>query len=79
MYDAKRTKKFGPAVLTPEIPDTHGLSEEIAEQTKAFLKAGGKIQKIETGVTGFDPKKGKRHIVLKGTKNPAKPISNTRR
>ena len=78
MYESKRTRKYGPAVLTPEIPDTHGLSEEIAEQTKAFLKAGGKIQKVPIGVTGFDPKAKRRHIVLKGTKNPAKPISKAR-
>lgn len=38
--------------------------DSIAEQTAAFLKAGGEIQKIEKGVSGRENNGGPRHIVL---------------
>lgn len=39
-------------------------SQTIAEQTAAFLKAGGEIQKIAQGVTGQEKIAGPRQIVL---------------
>ncbi|MCW8886035.1 MAG: hypothetical protein OQK12_12410 [Motiliproteus sp.] len=41
--------------------ETH---QTIEEQTKAFLESGGKIQQIDTGVTGQEKLSGPRHIVL---------------
>jgi len=38
--------------------------DSIAEQTAAFLKAGGEIQKIDKGVSGRENNGGPRHIVL---------------
>lgn len=39
-------------------------SASIAEQTAAFLAAGGKIQEIPTGVSGQVATSGPRHITL---------------
>ena len=47
--------------------ETH---QSIEEQTAAFLKAGGEIQKIAKGVTGYENNAGPRQIVL--GKNSAK-------
>ncbi|WP_207060876.1 hypothetical protein [Motiliproteus sp. SC1-56] len=41
--------------------ETH---KSIAEQTAAFLKAGGQIQEIPRGVTGQQKMAGPRQIVL---------------
>ncbi|MBU2965947.1 hypothetical protein Q4508_05640 [Amphritea sp. 2_MG-2023] len=41
--------------------ETH---DSIAEQTAAFLEAGGEIQKIDKGVSGRENNGGPRHIVL---------------
>jgi hypothetical protein len=41
--------------------ETH---ESIAAQTAAFLKAGGEIQQVATGVTGYQKLAGPRQIVL---------------
>ncbi len=51
---AASPKKSAPA-------ETH---QSIAEQTAAFLKAGGKIDQIAQGVTGQQQLAGPRHIVL---------------
>ena len=39
--------------LDPRVKDAD--RNRIAEQTKAFLKAGGRIQQIKPGETGFNP------------------------
>ena len=39
-------------------------SESIAEQTKAFLKSGGKIQQITAGVSGQKSMAPNKHITL---------------
>ncbi|OMH29117.1 hypothetical protein [Motiliproteus sp. MSK22-1] len=41
--------------------ETH---QSIEEQTAAFLKAGGKIEQIDRGITGQQNIAGPRHIVL---------------
>jgi len=43
---------------------TNETSESIASQVDAFLKSGGEIQKIETGVSGQKDYSGPRHITL---------------
>lgn len=42
--------------------------EELDKQIKSYLKNGGKIEQVESGVTGMQPLKGPKHIVI----NPAK-------
>jgi hypothetical protein len=46
--------------------DKEGLSnsELIQQQTEAFLRAGGKINVVENGVTGYDNKKSNKHITI---------------
>lgn len=39
-------------------------SQAIAEQTAAFLKKGGEIQHIKSGVSGQQNMSGPRHITL---------------
>jgi len=39
-------------------------SKTIAEQTEVFLKAGGKIEHIKSGVSGQQNLQGPRHISL---------------
>lgn len=39
-------------------------SESIDEQIQQFLKAGGKIQQISSGVSGQQDGKGPKHITL---------------
>ena len=39
-------------------------SQSIEEQTKAFLKAGGKIEHINAGVSGQQSMAGPKHISL---------------
>ena len=39
-------------------------SQSIEEQTRAFFKAGGKIDHIKTGVSGQTSLSGPRHISL---------------
>ena len=39
-------------------------SESIAAQVEAFLKQGGEIQQIDTGVSGQKNVSGPRHITL---------------
>jgi len=46
----------------PAASETHN---SIAEQTAAFLKAGGEIQKIAKGVTGRENDAGPRQIDLR--------------
>ncbi len=40
---ARKKKQTAPAIS----------SQMIAEQTEAFLKSGGKIERVEKGVTGY--------------------------
>ena len=39
-------------------------SESIAEQTRAFFKAGGKVERIANGISGQNGHSGPRHISL---------------
>lgn len=39
-------------------------SKTIAEQTEAFLKAGGKIEYVKSGVSGQQNLGGPRHITI---------------
>lgn len=39
-------------------------SQTIAEQTEAFLQAGGEIQYIDRGVTGYQQPTGRRQLTL---------------
>lgn len=39
-------------------------SASIEEQTRAFLKSGGKIQYIDSGVSGQQSMAGNKHITL---------------
>ncbi len=43
--------------------------EDLAEQVAAFLKAGGKVQQIPTGVSGQTSTSGPRQIVLSHKSN----------
>ncbi len=52
---ASKSKKAPPAVET---------SLSIKNQTEAFLKAGGVIEKIPSGVSGQQSMAGPRHIRL---------------
>jgi hypothetical protein len=64
------TKSYGPNAKKRE----RGASETsaaISEQTKAFLAAGGKIERIKPGVSGQAKLGGPKHIYL-GSK-PANP------
>ncbi len=45
-------------------PAATETSASIEEQTKAFLASGGKIQEIDTGVSGQQNVSGPRHISL---------------
>lgn len=46
-----------------QIP-TKLTSEEIEQDTEAFIKSGGNIQYIKSGVSGQNNVAGPRHIVL---------------
>lgn len=50
-------------------------SKSIAAQTEAFLKAGGKINQIDTGVSGQQSVAGPKHIQLGNSKPQGKPIA----
>ena len=39
-------------------------SETIAEQTRAFLEGGGKIEYVDRGVSGYRHTPGPKHITL---------------
>ncbi|ARN73401.1 hypothetical protein [Oceanicoccus sagamiensis] len=45
-------------------PDASETSLSIEEQTAAFLKAGGAIEQIESGVSGQQSMAGPKHITL---------------
>jgi hypothetical protein len=45
-------------------PPAEISSETIAAQTEAFLKAGGKIDQVARGVTGYQGSTGSRQISL---------------
>lgn len=60
-----KTRKAAKAkAATPE-----ETSETIAEQTKAFLKSGGAIEKVPRGISGQTTVSGKRHITISSNKN----------
>ncbi len=42
--------------------------EELEKQMQAFLDKGGKIEEVQSGISGVQPAKGTKHIVI----NPAK-------
>ena len=44
-------------------------SQSIADQTAAFLKSGGAIEKIASGVSGQQSMTGRRHITLTPSRN----------
>jgi len=46
-------------------------SESINEQIESFLKSGGKIQQIDSGVSGQQDSRGPKHITL-GNSSSAK-------
>lgn len=52
-------------------PAATETSQSIAEQTEAFLKSGGKIQQINSGVSGQESLAGRKHISL-GNKSASK-------
>ncbi len=45
-------------------PALRETSQSIEEQTQAFLEAGGKIQQIDSGVSGQQSMAGPKHISL---------------
>ena len=45
-------------------PASVETSQSIEDQTKAFFKAGGKVDQIRTGVSGQQSLAGPRHISL---------------
>lgn len=45
-------------------PDASETSLSIEEQTAAFLKAGGAIEQIESGISGQQSMAGPKHITL---------------
>ena len=45
-------------------PAATETSQSIEEQTKAFLESGGKIEQINTGVSGQQSMAGPKHITL---------------
>lgn len=55
----------------PKKPPASINSESIAEQTEAFLKSGGQIQEIKTGVSGQSAPTGRRHITIGNNAKPA--------
>ena len=44
--------------------ESAGSKDDIAEHIQAFLKAGGKVQQIPSGVSGQTSTSGPRQIVL---------------
>ena len=59
------TRKSSSAKKQPAAVET---SESIAEQTRAFLKSGNKIQQIQTGVSGQPSMAKNKHISLGNNK-----------
>jgi len=45
-------------------PASVETSQSIEDQTKAFFKAGGKVDYIQTGISGQQTLSGPRHISL---------------
>ncbi|RRJ84258.1 hypothetical protein [Aestuariirhabdus litorea] len=50
-------------------------SKSIADQTRAFLEAGGEIEKVKQGVSGMQSMAGSRHITLGNNRPSEKPKS----
>ena len=50
-------------------PAASETSQSIAEQTEAFLRAGGQIQQISNGVSGQQSLAGRKHISLGNKSN----------
>lgn len=68
LYREQKNKKQ-PATLT---------SEEIEEQTKQFLKQGGKIKKVKTGTSGLNPITKPVHLETKKDKRKSKNEKNNK-
>ncbi|MEE8059841.1 MAG: hypothetical protein V3T17_18715 [Pseudomonadales bacterium] len=51
-------------------------SLSIEAQTKAFLEAGGAIERINSGVSGQQSMAGPKHITLGNSNRPSKPQNN---
>lgn len=58
----KTTTKKKPSAATE-------TSQSIEEQTAAFLKSGGEIEHINTGVSGQESLSGPKHITLGNKSN----------
>ena len=63
---ATKTKKSTAKAKPATAAET---SESIEEQTRAFLKSGGAIEKVPRGVSGQTSVSGKRHITISSGKN----------
>ena len=60
------TRQSGSKKKQPAASET---SQSIAEQTEAFLRAGGQIQEINSGVSGQESLAGRKHISLGNKSN----------
>ncbi|GAA3964766.1 MULTISPECIES: hypothetical protein [Allohahella] len=60
---ASRPKTAAPKKKQPQ---AHETSQSIAAQTEAFMKAGGKIDEIRSGVSGQQSLAGPKQITLGG-------------
>ena len=69
---AKTGKKPHTQPSKKKQPASVETSQSIEEQTKAFFKAGGKVDEIRTGVSGQQGLAGPRHISLGTSSNTAK-------
>ncbi len=43
-------------------------SASIQQQTEEYLKGGGEINVIKTGISSFNPQKGNKHITITSNK-----------
>jgi hypothetical protein len=73
---AKTAKKPTTQPSKKKQPASVETSQSIEEQTKAFFKAGGKVDEIRTGVSGQQGLAGPRHISL-GTSNTTTPAATS--
>jgi hypothetical protein len=65
---AKAAAKPTRAPAKKKLPPSVETSQSIEEQTRAFFKAGGKIEHINSGVSGQPSMAGNRHISLGNNK-----------
>ena len=64
-------------MATAKQPAASETSESIEEQVKAYLKKGGEIQQIESGVSGQQSMGERKHINL-GNSSTQKPETNAK-